>query len=79
MKKESRRSFVRKTATITSGVLATNVTLQSFANVNENKKLKLAVVGCGGRGSGAVVQALNSDDNVELISCLLYTSPSPRD
>ena len=68
MKKESRRSFVRKTATITSGILATNVTLQSFANVNENKKLKLAVVGCGGRGSGAVVQALNADDNVELIS-----------
>ena len=68
MKKESRRSFVRKTAAITSGVLATNVTLQSFANVNENKKLKLAVVGCGGRGSGAVVQALNADDNVELIS-----------
>ena len=49
MKKESRRSFVRKTAAITSGVLATGVTLQSFANVNENKKLKLAVVGCGGR------------------------------
>ncbi len=68
MKKESRRSFVRKTAAITSGVLATNVTFQSFANVNENKKLRLAVVGCGGRGSGAVVQALNADDNVELIS-----------
>ena len=68
MKKESRRSFVRKTAAITSGVLATNVTFQSFANVNENKKLKLAVVGCGGRGSGAVVQALNADDNVELVS-----------
>ena len=66
MKKESRRSFVRKTAAITSGVLATNVTFQSFANVNENKKLKLAVVGCGGRGSGAVVQALNADDNVDL-------------
>ena len=68
MKKESRRSFVRKTAAITSGVLATNVTFQSFANVNENKKLKLAVVGCGGRGSGAVVQALNADENIELVS-----------
>ncbi len=68
MKKESRRSFVKKTAAMTSGVLASNVSFQSFANVNENKKLKLAVVGCGGRGSGAVVQALNADDNVELIS-----------
>jgi len=68
MKKESRRSFVKKTAAITSGVIASNIAIESFANVNENKKLKLAVVGCGGRGSGAVVQALTADDNVELVS-----------
>ena len=68
MKKESRRSFVKKTAAITSGVIASNIAIESFANVNENKKLNLAVVGCGGRGSGAVVQALTADDNVELVS-----------
>ena len=49
--KKNQEEAVRKTAAITSGILATNVTLQFFANVNENKKLKLAVVGCGGRGS----------------------------
>jgi len=59
---------VKKTAAITSGVIASNIAIESFANVNENKKLKLAVVGCGGRGSGAVVQALTADDNVELVS-----------
>ena len=42
--------------------------LASFSNVNEDKKLKLSVVGCGGRGSGAVVQALTADENVELVS-----------
>ena len=68
MKKESRRSFVKKTAAITSGAIASTMSIKSFANVNENKKLKLSVVGCGGRGSGAVVQALTADDNVELIS-----------
>ena len=68
MKKESRRSFVKKTAAITSGAIASTMSIKSFANVNENKKLKLSVVGCGGRGSGAVVQALTADDNVELVS-----------
>ena len=68
MKKVSRRSFVKKTAAITSGAIASTMSIKSFANVNENKKLKLSVVGCGGRGSGAVVQALTADDNVELIS-----------
>ena len=32
------------------------------------KKLKLALVGCGGRGSGAAVQALTADENVELVA-----------
>ena len=68
MKKESRRSFVKKTAAITSGAMVSTMSIKSFANVNENKKLKLSVVGCGGRGSGAVVQALTADDNVELVS-----------
>ena len=68
MKKESRRNFVKKTAAITSGAIVSTMSIKSFANVNENKKLKLSVVGCGGRGSGAVVQALTADDNVELVS-----------
>ena len=68
MKKESRRSFVKKTAAITTGVITSNLPIQSFANVGENKKLKLALVGCGGRGSGAAVQALSADDNIELIA-----------
>src|SRR5690606_10010126 len=30
--------------------------------------LKIALVGCGGRGSGAAVQALTADNNVELVA-----------
>ena len=33
-----------------------------------NDKIKLSLVGCGGRGTGAVINALNADDNIELIS-----------
>ena len=39
MKKESRRSFVKKTAAKTSGAIASTMSIKSFANVNEIKKL----------------------------------------
>ena len=68
MKKDSRRNFVKKTAALTTGVLTSTLPIDSFANVSNDKKLKLALVGCGGRGSGAAVQALIADENVELIA-----------
>ena len=50
MKKDSRRNFVKKTAALTTGVLTSTLPIHSFANVSNDKKLKLALVGCGGRG-----------------------------
>ena len=64
---QSRRTFVQKSALATSGLL-TVPSLSRMAHVHGNKKLKLALVGCGGRGSGAAVQALTADDQVELVS-----------
>lgn len=64
----SRRSFVQKTALATGGLLTVPLSVDAMAHVHGNKKLKLAVVGCGGRGSGAVVQALTADDKVELVA-----------
>ena len=66
--KFSRRKFCKNTAIATSGILAASLPLKSMGHVHENKTLKLAVVGCGGRGSGAAVQALNADENVELVA-----------
>ena len=66
MEKESRRNFVKKTAAVTTGVLTSTLPVDAFVNVSDNKKLKLALIGCGGRGSGAAVQALTADDKVEL-------------
>ena len=40
----------------------------SSVKVNRESKLKLALVGCGGRGSGAAVHALTADDNVDLVA-----------
>ena len=55
MNKESRRNFVKKTAVLSTSTLATTLPVDAFANVTENKKLKISLVGCGGRGSGAIV------------------------
>ena len=66
--KKSRRSFLKKTSTIAGGLIAAPLSLEGMANVYGNKKLKLSVIGCGGRGSGAVVQALTADENVELVA-----------
>ena len=64
----SRREFVQKTAIATSGLLTTSLPIESMVHGQGEKKLKLALIGCGGRGSGAAVQALTADKNVELVA-----------
>ena len=65
---QSRRSFVRNTALVTGGLVSAPINVSGMANVFNEKKLKLALIGCGGRGTGAAVQALNADENVELVA-----------
>lgn len=66
--KETRRSFVKKSAIVTSAMMMPALNIEAFANVFNEKKLKIAVVGCGGRGTGAANQALQADENVELVA-----------
>ena len=65
---KKRRTFIKQTTLATTGILSATLPVGSFANVLDNKKLKLALVGCGGRGSGAAVNALTADDQVELVA-----------
>ncbi|MDR0608844.1 MAG: Gfo/Idh/MocA family oxidoreductase [Planctomycetaceae bacterium] len=65
----SRRDFLK-----TSGALAAGATLVSGLSVGRsayaagNDQIKLALVGCGGRGSGAIRQRLDVGDNVKLVA-----------
>ena len=68
MKEINRRSFVKNTAISSGALLTVPFSLDAMANSSNNKKLKLAVVGCGGRGTGAVIQALKADKDVELVA-----------
>ncbi|MCB1063223.1 MAG: Gfo/Idh/MocA family oxidoreductase [Verrucomicrobiae bacterium] len=64
----TRRDFIAKTGTAAAAVGAASTI--GFPSVTfgqeDKKKLKIGLIGCGGRGTGAVAQALSADDNVEL-------------
>lgn len=67
-KKPSRRDFVKQSTLITGGLFLAPSILTSAPLFQNEKKLKLAIVGCGGRGAGAGSQALKADENVELVA-----------
>lgn len=63
----SRRYFMKTTATLAGGALSIG-TLASPPAVHAagDDVLKVGLIGCGGRGSGAAKQALLADKNVKL-------------
>ncbi len=61
----SRRAFVKTAAGATAVAGALAPTVQG-AGIEQDRKIKVGFVGCGGRGTGAARQALNADDNIEL-------------
>lgn len=62
----SRRDFVKNTAAITGAALASQVA--TTAHAAGNSTLKVALVGCGGRGTGAASQALHADPETMLVA-----------
>ena len=67
--KPSRRDFVKASTLVTGGILTIPTTLKGFSTPpTSNIELKIALVGCGGRGSGALVNALQADENVKLVA-----------
>ena len=64
----SRRDFVKNSTLLAGGLLAAPL----FSNANyfsgSDDVIKVALVGCGGRGTGAALQALLSKQNVKLVA-----------
>lgn len=64
----SRRQFLKTTSQVAAGLsLAGGLSVAQSAYAAGDDKIKLALVGCGGRGSGAADQAL-STGNVKLVA-----------
>src|SRR5687767_4090856 len=60
----SRREFLQQTsAALAAAALARSV---SHAKDITSEKIRIGLIGCGGRGTGAAAQALTADSNSEL-------------
>lgn len=65
----SRRSFLKGTLAAGAGTaLASQFDPARMAHAQSTEVIKIALVGCGGRGTGAASQLMNADPNVKLIA-----------
>ncbi|MEK7258161.1 MAG: twin-arginine translocation signal domain-containing protein, partial [Bacteroidota bacterium] len=64
----SRREFVKTSALAAGGVLLMPSMLAAKAHLDGDDTIKVALVGCGGRGTGAIIQALSTKQNVKLVA-----------
>jgi len=67
-KNTTRREFVKTSSILTGGAIA--LPLLSKANYfsGSDDSIKVALIGCGGRGTGAAMQALSTKQNVKLVA-----------
>ena len=64
----SRRDFL-KTSTLAAGAIVGGISLARGAHTaGSDDTIRIGLIGCGGRGSGAAINALNADKNIKLVS-----------
>src|SRR5688572_17924606 len=67
----TRRSFLKRSSSaVAGGALLGALPIERFAHgaVSPGDTLRIALVGCGGRGSGAADQALSTSGDVKLVA-----------
>ncbi len=63
----NRRSFIKTTGSaIIGGALAYNLGFPTLAQGAQRSTIKIGLIGCGGRGTGAAIQAIQADPGVVL-------------
>lgn len=65
---QDRRTFCRNTALLAGSMIALPLDIAASAHVAGNDAIHIALVGCGGRGTGAAIQALSTKENVKLVA-----------
>lgn len=65
----SRRDFMKAASAFTAGgIMLGSLPIGASAYAGASDELKLAIVGCGNRGTGAVANALDAADGVKLVA-----------
>jgi predicted dehydrogenase len=64
---KTRREFVKQSSLIAGGLFTTKLAGANFFS-GADDAIKIALIGCGGRGTGAVSQALSTKQNLKLVA-----------
>lgn len=65
----SRRSFLKtSTAAVVGGSLVGSLGVARSAHAGSDETIKIGLVGCGGRGTGAIRDAMSTDHKVKLVA-----------
>src|SRR3954471_18778418 len=64
----NRRSFLQTTSTVVGSALVGALSIERAAHAAGSDEIKLALIGCGGRGSGACSQALSTEGKTKLVA-----------
>lgn len=64
----SRRDFVKASSLTAGGIVLSSLPVGASARVAGNDTLRVALVGCGGRGTGAAFNALRAGDGIKLVA-----------
>src|SRR5207248_7510611 len=62
------RKFVKDSSILAGGILAAPLLSKANYFSGSDDVIKIALIGCGGRGTGAAVQALSTRQNVQLVA-----------
>jgi len=65
---QSRRDFVKQSSLLAGGIMALPIMSQANYFSGADDVIKIAMIGCGGRGTGAATQALSTKQNVQLVA-----------
>jgi myo-inositol 2-dehydrogenase/D-chiro-inositol 1-dehydrogenase len=67
--RDQRREFLKTSALVAGGVMINGVAFASGgAHSSVDDTIKIALIGCGGRGTGAAFQALGTKQNLKLVA-----------
>lgn len=67
--RDTRRDFLKTSAMVAGGVMINGVAFATGgAHSSVDDTIKIALIGCGGRGTGAAFQALGTKQNLKLVA-----------
>ena len=65
----SRRDFMKLgSAAVVGSAVASSFPMSANAFYSSDDVIKIGIIGCGGRGTGATVQALSTKENIKLVA-----------